>query len=991
MTTFASAAIAAQCQGTPTVQVVDNRGLAVRSLQYNRSEATALADELITQQRYTVRGHLHSQLDPRLAATKAVDPAVAPNFRYDCSLSGRPLRSQSQDAGTEVQLFDVEGGTVWKTDSRAQRTGWTYDVLHRLTMVSEQAGEEAPERISERFTYANGTEVAAAANCRGRLVAQHDTAGRNETPRYSLTGQVQVSVRRLLQAGVAVSDWQGSAADWETALDEEAYTSRQGLDALGRVIWSQDARGNRQTRTYNVAGQPSRSQLQLAGQASHHMLLQSVTYSAAGQVLQEEAGNGVVSEYHYEAPTLRLSRLVVMRPGHSKRSSLLQDLNYRYDPVGNILSIEDAAQPVRYHQNQRIVPLSQYEYDALYQLLTASGRENANAGQQGPALPPPEVPLSRDPNRYSNYTRSYQYDRGGNLTLIRHQGSKSYSIELVVAPTSNRAIQQTGFLTPGDIDRHFDACGNLLQLAPGQPLAWDGRNQLQQVIQVQRDEGPDDREWYRYGGGQRLLKTNVSQTSGTQRQAEVIYLPGLELRRTTSTRDGAGTTVEALQVIHGQAAGRAQVRVLHWDNGQPADIPNDQVRYSLDDQLGSSLLEVDQAADILTLEEYYPYGGTAVWAGKSLSETQYKFVRYSGKERDATGLYYYGFRYYAPWIGRWLNPDPAGTVDGLNLFQMVGNNPVTLYDTDGLMRTSRGRGTGATASGTSRPSIAAASASSAQPGQSTRGRGALAARDTVTSTAGRGRPSPSRGQSSSTALGLGARGRGARGNSRVSSQNRPKTTGGSQAPEAPEQALTSSIPAVPDVPARPLYVDLASLDIGGAAANDEFFDPNLEARLQAYKEKHSERFAAMRDLKHEVTDTQIESHDPRSGVYFLGYYKRDSWIFSIVKRGENAKYFGADVTMLQYEIFAKKAGFFGYLPKTVRHGMITNEITKPVLKKHLEPGNSESFFDEFINETPNGKTIQRSLDVFGLEAYGFVNLNNGGATVAVRRIQNPRT
>jgi insecticidal toxin complex protein TccC len=60
-------------------------------------------------------------------------------------------------------------------------------------------------------------------------------------------------------------------------------------------------------------------------------------------------------------------------------------------------------------------------------------------------------------------------------------------------------------------------------------------------------------------------------------------------------------------------------------------------------------------------------------------------VRYSGKERDNTGLYYYGYRYYAPWLCRWLNADPAREVDGLNLFRMVVNNPVTLEDKMGLM------------------------------------------------------------------------------------------------------------------------------------------------------------------------------------------------------------------------------------------------------------------------------------------------------------------
>ncbi|MPY26887.1 RHS repeat-associated core domain-containing protein, partial [Shewanella sp. YLB-07] len=89
--------------------------------------------------------------------------------------------------------------------------------------------------------------------------------------------------------------------------------------------------------------------------------------------------------------------------------------------------------------------------------------------------------------------------------------------------------------------------------------------------------------------------------------------------------------------------------------------------------------------DVLTQEEYYPFGGTAVWSAKHTSEAKYKYVRYSGKERDVTGLYHYGYRYYMPWMGRWLNPDPAWMVDGLNLYRMVRNNPITLIDDDGLV------------------------------------------------------------------------------------------------------------------------------------------------------------------------------------------------------------------------------------------------------------------------------------------------------------------
>lgn len=145
------------------------------------------------------------------------------------------------------------------------------------------------------------------------------------------------------------------------------------------------------------------------------------------------------------------------------------------------------------------------------------------------------------------------------------------------------------------------------------------------------------------------------------------------------------TETESLQVITVGEAGRAQVRVLHWENGRPEGTGNEHVRYSYDNLTGSSGLELDGDGNTISMEEYYPYGGTAVWAARSAMEADYKTVRYSGKERDATGLYYYGYRYYQPWVGRWLSADPAGTVDGLNLYRMVRNNPVTLHDPDGLM------------------------------------------------------------------------------------------------------------------------------------------------------------------------------------------------------------------------------------------------------------------------------------------------------------------
>ncbi|MBF8262370.1 MAG: hypothetical protein HW387_35 [Parachlamydiales bacterium] len=62
--------------------------------------------------------------------------------------------------------------------------------------------------------------------------------------------------------------------------------------------------------------------------------------------------------------------------------------------------------------------------------------------------------------------------------------------------------------------------------------------------------------------------------------------------------------------------------------------------------------------------------------------------RYSSKRSDAaTGLVYYGRRYYMPSLGRWLTPDPAGFTDGMNLYAFVHNDPLTHLDEYGLIMT----------------------------------------------------------------------------------------------------------------------------------------------------------------------------------------------------------------------------------------------------------------------------------------------------------------
>ncbi len=55
--------------------------------------------------------------------------------------------------------------------------------------------------------------------------------------------------------------------------------------------------------------------------------------------------------------------------------------------------------------------------------------------------------------------------------------------------------------------------------------------------------------------------------------------------------------------------------------------------------------------------------------------------RYRAKRTDKeVGLIFFGYRYYDPGTGRWISPDPAGTIDGPNLYAFVRNNPIKYVD-----------------------------------------------------------------------------------------------------------------------------------------------------------------------------------------------------------------------------------------------------------------------------------------------------------------------
>jgi len=80
---------------------------------------------------------------------------------------------------------------------------------------------------------------------------------------------------------------------------------------------------------------------------------------------------------------------------------------------------------------------------------------------------------------------------------------------------------------------------------------------------------------------------------------------------------------------------------------------------------------------------YGPYGEGTNWTpADALTGNPF---RYTGRRVDPeTGLYYYRARFYSPKTGRFLQTDPIGTKDDLNLYTYVGNDPLDRTDPSGL-------------------------------------------------------------------------------------------------------------------------------------------------------------------------------------------------------------------------------------------------------------------------------------------------------------------
>ncbi|MBZ5505155.1 MAG: toxin [Acidobacteriia bacterium] len=734
--------LASQHANTPALTILDSLGRQVAAIAHNRVDDGAGGVRNEGYLTFTkldaegkplwirdARGNLVMQyITPPVANNQATEPTAG--FAPCHDIAGNLLFQHSMDAGDRWMLTDAAGKPMLAWDYNERQTGTgtvnehrlyftSYDQVHRPTAqwLSVNGGLA---QMAERLEYRDAQDHDSGAlqnKLIGQLVRHYDPSGLTETIRRDFKGNIE-EVRRTLnnQPEVALIDWQGGNPGAQ--LENGTFVQITEYDALNRIIrlynWHRgvgsrvavyepdyNERGLLVSEKLTIRGNKTATGFDIGSEMKTTAAILDIRYNVKGQKTYLVLGNGTLTQYNHDPQTFRLKQIQTTRPADAsgfperrsnlKDSGIVQQLLYTYDPIGNITEIDDQAYKPVFFDNGIAEPRNLYEYDALYRLVSASGRESAQNGGAAFTGNDPAIgngfPITDQTLR--RYIETYEYDQVGNFVTMKHTvptdtaGCWTRQFECFAGSNrlhytwtgSNRVATQ--------IEYHYDAHGNMLNflnVSAGQFLRWDHRDMIANI-----NLGGGGSAYYQYDASKQRTRKSVRHGVVEDR----IYLNGYELNRLT-LNDNVLEEIESHHLFAGEQ------RVLLVDDVITSCDAKHQrpdglsikaqklFRYVYNNHLGSVSLELDQDAEIISYEEYHSYGTSAYRAMKSGVEAPPKRYRYTGMERDEESrLAYHNARYYAPWLARWTSCDPNGIAEGSNLFVFVDCNPINFIDSGG--------------------------------------------------------------------------------------------------------------------------------------------------------------------------------------------------------------------------------------------------------------------------------------------------------------------
>jgi len=733
---------AAKHAATPEQAYLDTQGRTFLTVADNGLTPDGTRQEYKTHVELDIEGNQRAVIDAKERIVMRYDYDMHGSRIHQASMEAGERWTLNDVAGSPIRAWDNRGHAfTMEYDALRRPTQRFVEGTDPAHSDPRTVGNRILyEKVVYGEDYAGGMAAAAEHNLLTRAWKQFDSAGVVTNETYDFKGNLLRSSRRLVRDYKTVPDWElfPEPEDRPDAWEEELFLSSTRYDALNRPIQLVAPHAGSETDViqpgYNEAnllerldvwlkhaGEPAEL---LASDTADEHFVTNIDYNARGQRTLIQYGNDAETRYHYDPATFRLVQLYTRRdvsysddcgdetsrypaPDMPPQDTPcgLQNLHYTYDPVGNIIAIRDDAQQTIYFNGEVVRPDAKYTYDALYRLIEATGREHIGQASQPHTTwnDKGRVNLAHpnDGQKMRNYFEFYEYDDVGNFLSFDHKAHngnwiRTYEYDeaslIELDKQSNRlscTIVHPNGQHPISELYTYDPHGNMTSMPHLTLMQWDYRDQLQASSkQVVNNGGTPEVTYYVYDStGQRVRKvTELYAAPGVTptRMKERIYLGGFEIYREYGG-DGENREMEreTLHVMDDQQR-IALVETKTVDDGIEVSSPDAVIRFQLNNHLGSSSLELDENACVISYEEYCPYGGTSYQAMRSGVEVSTKRYRYTGMERDEeTGLNYHTARYYAPWIVRWTSVDPEFQTDfskgHISLYIYANNNPIVFH------------------------------------------------------------------------------------------------------------------------------------------------------------------------------------------------------------------------------------------------------------------------------------------------------------------------
>ncbi|MCB1687210.1 MAG: hypothetical protein KDI33_01915 [Halioglobus sp.] len=622
----------------------------------------------------------HFDVDGRRVA---IEDGLGHTTRIEYDGQGHAVRQTDPLGNASMSVYDADNNLVEQINDSGKKVIHLYDAMHRLTETRNPLNHkvgfsyDARHHLTERVDD-SGHAVQSTFLSSGLVDTVTDPRETQTQHSYDAYGYLKTSAT----GGHPAISWNYNLrGDLESIKDQEGAVTAFTYDNHGRVKQRTDSRGRVTSREYTAAGK-------LKKVTDRNNRITSFTYTDSGKMDNILYAQSTV-DFNYDArdnlvEMIDSTGITTSTHDAAGRLASQTDSNghtvqYDYDAAGNLVTLT-------YPPGNRKV---EYTYDNLHRLSTVTI-------DWLPGKPTMQY-IYDDANRvnrvehFNAMETVYTWNDNNRLTGIAHGGATNLVEYIFQLDANGNRLQEvtspgpllTASILQDDTSHTYNLQRNRLNQTSSHSYNYDNDGQLTGTIDTVRNRYTYDSE------GQLVGRDNVDYTFDdahrlVQRGDDSFVYDGVG-NRLKAIRSGAESqyVYDAEGNLLAQANSSGQIdRYYIYGAGLTAMVSGGTYYVYHFNGTGHTVALTNANNAVVNKYAYSPYG-------KLLGEEQtvdqpFKYAGQVGIFSEGENLYYMRARYYDADTGRFISEDPAGFVDGPNLYAYVGGNPIMLVDPTGL-------------------------------------------------------------------------------------------------------------------------------------------------------------------------------------------------------------------------------------------------------------------------------------------------------------------